>query len=342
MKRKVITLICVLTCFFLLSIASCSSTGDIEEPPVPSEVISDSVSELSGTSEDELKDNPEEKNESNVTSKEESRTISKEESKATSKEESKQPPKEESKEPPKEEPKEPPKEEPKEPPKEEPKEPPKNSSELLEKFDVNGDGKLGVFFIGNSFTYTFDIPAKFKNIAKTQGVELEIYVKAEPGNRLSKHLEELPSYSDYIKNADIVVLQDHGGFIGPETVPHIPKIQALFNKNVKFYYYPFIATSNFYKQFDIKNIIFVPTGDIFDELTKVYSSETFIVNYHNNDLCSYIFANAIYCVIFDADCTDFPYETIITPSDALGRLKEINENELYEYRKIVMRVLKKQ
>jgi hypothetical protein len=214
----------------------------------------------------------------------------------------------------------------------------KNDPEIMKKYDVNGDGKLMVFFIGNSFTYSFDIPAKFKKIAKTQGIDLGVYVRAEPGYKLSVHLTELPDYPDYIKNADIVILQDYGGFWA-DTDKLIPQIQALFDKKVMFYYYPYVVPSRVYNSVEIENITFVPTGDIFNELLKEYSKDNFIANDHNNDLCSYIFANAIYSVIFNADCTDFPYKSVITTTYLQGETNEEKENNLLEYRKIVMKVI---
>lgn len=136
------------------------------------------------------------------------------------------------------------------------KEKQKNDSELMKEFDANGDGKLKVLFIGNSYTYSYDIPAKFKSIAKTQGIDLGVYIRAEPGYKLSQHFEELPNYPDYITNADIVIMQDFGGFWA-DTDQYVPKLQALFNEKVKFYYYPYIAPSSFYGALKIENIIFL-------------------------------------------------------------------------------------
>lgn len=209
---------------------------------------------------------------------------------------------------------------------------------IMEKFDVNGDGKLKVLFIGNSYTLSFDIPAKFKNIAKTQGINLGVYVKAESGYHLSMHYNELKDYSDYIQNSDVVVMQDYGG-IWADTEEMIPKIQALFDEKVKFYYYPYSASSAIFKSLNVQNITFVPTGDILIELTKKYPRGTFIENDHNNDLCSYVFANAIYSVIFDADCTDFTYKSIITTNSVPGETIEEKEAFLLECRQAVMKVL---
>jgi hypothetical protein len=74
-------------------------------------------------------------------------------------------------------------------------------------------------------------------------------------------------------------------------------------------------------------------------LTKKYDAKYFIDNGHNNELCSYIFANAIYCVIFNADCTDFPYKTVTSTAFVPGETIEEKENSLLECRKIVMKVI---
>ena len=220
------------------------------------------------------------------------------------------------------------------------REQPKNDPEIMKKYDVNGDGKIMLFFIGNSYTLSFDIPTKVKRIAKTQGIYIGEYVRAESGYRLSVAVNEVINYHEFLKNSDIVILQDAG--YSNQTYELIPQIKALFDKKVLFYYYPFLTSLVKNKDYLRDDITYVPTGDIFREITKKYDGDYFIDNEHNNELCSYIFANAIYCVIFNADCTNYPYKTVTTTAFVPGETTEERENTLLECRKIVMQVINNQ
>lgn len=225
----------------------------------------------------------------------------------------------------------------------------KNDDALLNKYDVNKDGDISVVFIGNSYTNSGSLVFKFKKIADSQQVYLKITSLAHDSYTLLKHSTELAiDHPDVLPKADIVILQDYGGYMAGNfedianrfagTSIVVPRIQSLFGENTLFYFYPYCVASEVYnEELELyENLQFVDTGDIFYKITEDFNVDYFIANYHNNDLCSYIFASAIFCEIFDADCTDFPYEKIIGKSLLPGTTLEEKEKNLAIFKKTIM------
>lgn len=70
-----------------------------------------------------------------------------------------------------------------------------------------GDGDLRVLFVGNSLTYTNDLPAMVGALAEADGVDLSYAVEARPGFALGDHWDR--GLADRISEvaADVVVLQ---------------------------------------------------------------------------------------------------------------------------------------
>lgn len=225
-------------------------------------------------------------------------------------------------------------------------------NDALSVYDINNDGYITVYFIGNSFTYSGDIPLKLKQIAATQGLELRIYQRTLGGYTLGLHYSDLNGNSEYIKyieQSDIVILQDYGGYIGygfdekyVSTFEVVPKIQALFSEEVIFYYYPFTTSSDIYNAQinQYNNIEFIDTGDLFNKIISEYDESYFrLSDGHNNDLCSYIFAIAMYCDIFGADCTDIPYDNILASTYIPGDTDEEKNNNMIKFKEYIMEVV---
>ncbi|MBN8658574.1 MAG: hypothetical protein J0M11_22755 [Anaerolineae bacterium] len=84
--------------------------------------------------------------------------------------------------------------------------------------DVSGDECLRILFVGNSYTFTNDLPNTFANLARSSGHPVEVAMLAEGGVGFVEHLSS-PQFSSTLTSSawDYVVLQEQS---------QIPSIKA--------------------------------------------------------------------------------------------------------------------
>ncbi len=73
---------------------------------------------------------------------------------------------------------------------------------------------LRILFVGNSYLYTNDLPARVRQLAKQRGVVLETELRASPNYALSDHLRDRGFVSALAQPWDWIVLQQ-----GPSSLP---------------------------------------------------------------------------------------------------------------------------
>lgn len=84
--------------------------------------------------------------------------------------------------------------------------------------DISGDECLRILFVGNSYTFTNDLPNTFANLARSGGHPVEVAMLAEGGVGFVEHLSS-PQFSSTLTSSawDYVVLQEQS---------QIPSIKA--------------------------------------------------------------------------------------------------------------------
>jgi len=170
-----------------------------------------------------------------------------------------------------------------------------------------------ILFIGNSLTFSGDVPAKFSDLAKQTGKQIGILEKLEGGYRLYEHYADLKSgdYDEMIKKADIVILQEYGQH-AIDTVT-VANIQKLFDADTKFYYQLTDWNGSYeYLDFDATpNVKYIPSPDaMYLLLENGFTYEQFHKHsndYHPNDLYGYLIACATYARVFNTTCVGLPF-----------------------------------
>jgi len=169
-----------------------------------------------------------------------------------------------------------------------------------------------ILFIGNSLTYSGDVPTKFSELAQQTGKQIGVLQILNGGYHLYQHLDGLQSgdYDEIINKADIVILQEYGQH--SIDVATVEEIQKLFDNDTKFYY-QLTDWSGRYEFLDldaIPNIKYIPSPDaMFLLLENGFTYEQFhkYNDYHPNDLYGYLIACATYAKVFNATCVDLPF-----------------------------------
>jgi hypothetical protein len=170
-----------------------------------------------------------------------------------------------------------------------------------------------ILFIGNSLTNVGEVPSKFTALCNLTNKLVYPLEKTPGGYELKSHLSDLKSgkYDSFIKDADIVILQEYGSF-GHDTANAVKEIQKLFKAGTKFYFLltEFDIPGRQDELKDVHNITYIPSGYAHNLLLEdgfEYAQLHAVNDYHPNSLYGYIAALTVYSMIFDADCIGTPY-----------------------------------
>ncbi len=102
------------------------------------------------------------------------------------------------------------------------------SSQALQNQD-----KVDILFIGNSLTYTNDMPAKFNRIAENKGKKVNVKQVCHGGHKLKHHWKYGKAAKKIkAKKWDYVVLQEHGA-VPLQDKKEFYKYVKLFNQKIK-------------------------------------------------------------------------------------------------------------
>lgn len=177
-----------------------------------------------------------------------------------------------------------------------------------------------VFFIGNSLI-SYGKQAEFlEDIAQSYGIQISVDQVTWGGATLRDYLEEtfLPKkdVKPRMKQADIVVFQDFGGWRGEETIRCIRKLKKWCKKDARFYYYMYDGdyeemVSEDYEQLKNLKLQCIPKGQLITALEDItYSYEELHLegDFHPNNFNGYLAALVMNSVIFDKKCSDFPWD----------------------------------
>lgn len=175
-----------------------------------------------------------------------------------------------------------------------------------------------VFFIGNSLI-SYGKQAEFlEDIAQCYGIQISVDQITWGGARLRDYLNGtfLPKkdVKTRMKQADIIVFQDFGGWQGENTIEAIQKMEKWCKKDARFYYYMYdgdyeeMETSD-YEQLKKLGLQFIPKGQLINALEdQTYSYEDLHLenDFHPNNFNGYLAALVMNSVIFEKKCIDFP------------------------------------
>lgn len=210
---------------------------------------------------------------------------------------------------------------------------PKDSIEEPDVPEYTPELYTDIVFIGNSFTYTGNLPAHFDTIAEDKLVRVTSFASALFS--LDRHYTYFSNAShkdeldDIKNNADIIVLQEFGGYFPDRGATE--KLKDLFGRDKKYYsILPFIGPT----VTEVNTGINLPSGGSgnagFAESKQLYLDELdvyvvylsnvvdfdpslgldlmdFVVSpkdYHPNDLMGYCMGLIMYCTIFDEEAAD--------------------------------------
>ena len=201
--------------------------------------------------------------------------------------------------------------------------------------------KINIFFIGNSLTFVGKIPQKFEALAKLTNKPVNVLEKTNGGYNLWQHYEDLTSgsYNDYIKKANIVILQEYGKY-GLDTANYVKKIQKLFKPSTKFYFLltEFDIPGRLDELKDIKNLTYIPSGYAHNLLLRdgfKYEQLHVANDYHPNSLYGYIGALTVYSKIFNTSCIGLSYD-FLDQSLIPGDTKAEKDNAIKKIQEKVM------
>jgi hypothetical protein len=93
-------------------------------------------------------------------------------------------------------------------------------------------GAVRVLFVGNSLTYTNDLPARVEKLAKAEGVDLFVRTQALPDYSLEDHLRNRRSLMALRETWDFVVIQQ-GPSAAPESRELLLRDVARIRKGVR-------------------------------------------------------------------------------------------------------------
>ncbi|MDF2537939.1 MAG: carbohydrate transporter substrate-binding protein [Herbinix sp.] len=192
-----------------------------------------------------------------------------------------------------------------------------------------------ILFIGNSLTSYGGIPGYFKQIANEMGKDIEVQTIITMGCTLNSHVSDIKNdeqKSALIKNADIVVLQDHTYFM-ENSVEAVRTLMKMCKEGSIVYY--FLTEYDVVDHIDserrlslIEGLNFLPIGYIYNELiesTFGYPELHMTNDYHPNHLSGYIEAAAIYNSLFGEIPQTLNFKLI--PSMEQGYIPGITEDE---------------
>jgi len=188
-------------------------------------------------------------------------------------------------------------------------------------FDPNAE--VTALFIGNSLTYTNDLPALTGQIAEAAGRSFDYAVRAAPNLSLEDHWYEGAAGLIAQLGADVVILQQGPSSL-PESQQHLRTWAMQFDESIRkaggtpalLMVWPessrqeaFDAVSDSYRAAaEAVNGRLIPAGDAWravwrrDPEVALYGPDGF----HPSALGSLVAALAVYAVLFDADVTTLP------------------------------------
>ncbi len=208
---------------------------------------------------------------------------------------------------------------------------------------------IRVFFIGNSLTYSYDVPRQFAEFAKQAGHNVEYDFYAPGGSSFQDHAKN-PLITQLLKgqNWDYVVLQEHSQ--RPGWAPHQVKQEVILsadilvqtikaaNKNSQVVYYETMAR----KYGDPRNVhnvpelatyegmqarvngtyhflakrhdaILAPVGEVWAQMRKKYPQiELYSDDVHQNKMGAYLSGCTIFAAIFQENCNGGLADIMVT------------------------------
>jgi len=212
---------------------------------------------------------------------------------------------------------------------------------------IRGDGELRVLYIGNSLTYTNDVPGLVATIAEAGGRSVAYGSIAEPNFSLEDHWNA--GIADRIRaaRADFVVLQQGPSSL-PENQEHLRRwserlagaIRDAGGRPVLFMVWPssdrafvFDAVRDSYRNAaQAVGGLFAPAGETW---RAVWSSDPQLTLYgpdgfHPTRLGSVAAALTLYAVLFDAAVSDLPTQLVPkTPGREVIQLSPSVSSVLY-------------
>jgi hypothetical protein len=197
---------------------------------------------------------------------------------------------------------------------------------------VPSDGELRVLFIGNSLTYTNDVPALVATVAEAAGHSIGYGSITQPNFSLEDHW--VAGVAEAIRNAraDVVVLQQGPSSL-PENQAHLrewserlsgpireaggrPALYMVWPSQDRLAFFDAVRDSYLAAATAVDGL-FMPAGEAWrtawavDPTLQLYGPDGF----HPSRLGSIIAALTIYAVLFDAQVADLPTELVPTSSE---------------------------
>ncbi|OJU15490.1 MAG: hypothetical protein BGN88_07475 [Clostridiales bacterium 43-6] len=182
--------------------------------------------------------------------------------------------------------------------------------------------ELIVLFLGNSLTFSGNIPQKFELLAKNRSKEVVILEKTNPGYKLSQHYDDLKTgeLNDvFVKDVDVVILQEFGSS-GIGTASAVANIKKLFAPTVKFYF--LLTEMDIPKRTEelkgVGGLTYIPSGEAHNLLLSdgfTYEQLHLENDFHPNGLYGYVSALTVYSVLYGESCVGIP-----CPADQLNIL----------------------
>ena len=180
------------------------------------------------------------------------------------------------------------------------------------------NGVTDVLFIGNSYTYVNDIPAKVKNICAGQDVKINIHTELIGGGSLRQHYDNFQNnirrLEEKIELADIVIFQDYAGII-ENSYEYCMLLMSFFDSEaVEFYYYPYITKPSPYYTYDgfmdlNLDIEIIRSADLYKDVLLNYQLP-FIEDEHQNPLLAFLIADLIAAQVLDIDPAEVDWKII--------------------------------
>jgi hypothetical protein len=193
-------------------------------------------------------------------------------------------------------------------------------------------GELRVLFIGNSLTYTNDLPALVATVAEAAGHSIGYSSITQPNFSLEDHWVAGVSEDIRDARADIVVLQQGPSSL-PENQAHLrewserlagpirdaggrPALYMVWPSQDRFAFFDAVRDSYLGAAMAVDGL-FMPAGEAWrtawavDPTLELYGPDGF----HPSRLGSIVAALTIYAVLFDAQVADLPAELVPTSSE---------------------------
>ena len=179
------------------------------------------------------------------------------------------------------------------------------------------NGLTDVLFIGNIYTYAYDIPDKVKKICADQGIQIQVH-EIMNGSSLRKHYDsfqnDLDALQIKLELADIVIFQDYAGVI-ENSYEYCMLLMSYFDKEeVDFYFYPYInraAPYYTYDGFQDMDIEIIRSADLYHNVLLKYQLP--YVEHeveHQNPLLAFLIADMIAAQVFDIDPAEVDWSSI--------------------------------